>query len=431
MRACVVGLGHLGGVTAAGLASVGHAVVGFDPDAALVEHLRDGHPVVNEPGLADLVQTGLASGQLELNSDARVAMRGAEVVWVAFDSPIDEHDRPDVDWVIDRVEAIMPDLEAGAVVLVSSQVPVGTTRRLMERCNALHRDGSIAFAYSPENLRLGVALESFLEPSRVVVGTFDEGARERIRDLLAPITDRIEWMGVESAEMTKHVINAFLATSLALTNEVATIAERVGADARDVERALRSEPRIGARAYVSPGAAYAGGTLARDVSTLAALGRANGVETHLLDGVRASNDHHLGWALRTLEAELGDLTNQRIAVLGLTYKPGTSTLQRSAAVELCRTLRDAGAHVSTHDPAADALPPDLADVERCSTITGSLTGATALVIATPWPDFASITAEDVSAMSECPIVVDPTGLLLANVAGMPRVRYSAVGSPRS
>ena len=174
-----------------------------------------------------------------------------------------------------------------------------------------------------------------------------------------------------------------------------------------------------------------GGTLARDVSSLSELGRANGVETQLLDGVRASNDHHLGWALRTLQAELGDLAKQRVAVLGLTYKPGTSTLQRSAAVELCRTLRDAGARVSTHDPVADALPADLADVDRYPTVTAAVTAATALVIATPWPDFAAITAEDVSVMGERPIVVDPTGLLLATLGALPQVRYSAVGRPRS
>ena len=431
MRACVVGLGHLGSVTAAGLASVGHTVVGFDPDPALVKELLGGRPAVYEPGLADLVRAGLDRGRIELVTDAGTALRGAEVAWIAFDSPIDGDDRPDVDWVTGRVEATMAHLESGAVVLISSQVPVGTTRRLGERFSELRPDADASFAYSPENLRLGVALQSFLEPARVVVGVDNERARERLQRLLEPITDQIEWMGVESAEMAKHVINAFLATSLALTNEVATIAERVGADARDVERALRTDPRIGPCAYVSPGAAYAGGTLARDVTTLAALGRANGVDTRLIDGVRASNDHHLGWALRTLESELHGLADQRVAVLGLTYKPGTSTLRRSAAVELCRSLRDAGARVATHDPTADALPPDLADIERCPTVAATLARASAVVVATPWPAYAEITVDELETMNEHPIIVDPTGLLLAKLAALPEVRYWAVGRPPS
>jgi UDPglucose 6-dehydrogenase len=174
-------------------------------------------------------------------------------------------------------------------------------------------------------------------------------------------------MGVESAEMTKHAINAFLATSVTFINEIAALCEQSGADAKDVERGLKTEQRIGPGAYLGPGAAFAGGTLARDVVFLRTLGRAVERATPLMDGVESSNKEHRHWARRRLVATLGSLAGRTVAVWGLTYKPGTDTLRRSTAVELCRWLLAQGALVRAHDPAAAALPDDLAAVTRVET----------------------------------------------------------------
>ncbi len=262
--------------------------------------------------------------------------------WVTFDTPVDEDDVADVAYVERQIEAAFPYLADGAVVLCSSQLPVGTSGKLEQAWGKAAAGRTVSFACSPENLRLGKAIEVFTNPDRVIVGVRDDHARARVQALFQPITDRIEWMSVESAEMTKHAVNAFLATSVTFINELAALCERTGADAKEVERGLRTERRIGPHAYLSPGGAFAGGTLARDVTFLRALGSRLGRPTPLMDGVLASNTAHRMWARRRLESDLGDLAGAKIAVWGLTYKPGTDTLRRSDAIELCRWLVEPG-----------------------------------------------------------------------------------------
>lgn len=261
MRICVFGLWHLGSVTAACLAQAGHEVVGVDPDPQTIADLRRGKPPLFEPGLKELVAAGLSSRRLRFETDVALAVADAEVVWVAFDTPVDDNDMPQVSAVVDPVTACFGLLPDRCLVLVSSQLPVGTTRRLAEAAARAGRTG-LTFGYSPENLRLGKAIEVFTHPDRVVVGLQSEADRDKVSTVFAPFMTNIIWMGLEAAEMTKHAINAFLATSVAFMNEIAAICEKVGANAKEVERGLKSEQRIGPGAYLSPGGAFAGGTLA-------------------------------------------------------------------------------------------------------------------------------------------------------------------------
>lgn len=424
MRVVVQGLWHLGTVTAACLAEQGHHVAGLDRDAATVEGLRAGRLPVSEPGLEDLVRRNVAAGRLEFGADV-ASVAGADLVWVAYDTPVDAEDRADVEFVVREVEAIFPHLRDGALVLVSSQLPVGSVARL-ERAFAAARPGvSVDFACSPENLRLGKAIQVFTEPDRVVVGARGERSRARIGELLAPITQRIEWMSVESAEMTKHALNAFLAVSVTFANELAAVCERVGADAKEVERGLKTESRVGPRAYLAPGAAFAGGTLARDVAFLDALARRHGLEIPLVSAVRPSNEFHKGWALRHVPPGAG----VPVAVWGLTYKPGTDTLRRSSSVETCLALAARGARVRAFDPAIRALPPELAGkIELCGSALDAARGAAALVVATEWPEFREVDlAEAVRAMAGRTIV-DANRFLAGRAAGLD-VDYHAVGAP--
>ena len=432
MKVCVVGLWHLGTVTAACLASVGQHVVGLDFEPEVVERLRAGHPPIFEPGLEDLVKRGLADGYLGFTTDAAQALRDARVVWIAYDTPVDENDQADVEFVVGRVERLFPDLAVDSLVLVSSQLPVGTTYRLEQAYVAAYPNQPVTFAYTPENLRLGKAISVFTRPDRVVVGVRSEADRKRVAELLSPFTERIEWMSVESAEMTKHALNAFLSTSVAFINEVAVLCEEVGADAKEVERGLKSEARIGPRAYLSPGAAFAGGTLARDVAFLAQLGTHYGQPTHLLRAVKTSNDTHKLWARAKLEGLIGDLRDQTVGVWGLTYKPGTDTLRRSSSVELCRWLAERGVRVQAHDPAVKSLPPDLAAAIRlCSTPTDALAGVVGLVVATEWPDYQSVPADVVVASMRSALVLDPNRFLSQTLGNDPRIRYVTVGKGAS
>src|SRR6516165_3089324 len=425
MRECVLGLWHLGCVTSACLARAGHDVIGLDPDAAVIGRLQQGEPPIFEPGLTDLIAEGLAAGRLRFTANAADALAGAHLAWVTFDTPVNENDVPQVSLVVEPVKSVLRHLPDGCLVLVSSQLPVGTTRRL-----AADAGEGATFAYSPENLRLGNAIVAFTQPDRVVVGLQSERDRDKITALWVPFTTEIVFMGLEAAEMTKHAINAFLATSVAFMNEVATLCEMVGADAKEVERGLKSEERIGPRAYLSPGGPFAGGTLARDVATLAALSHDLGAPATLIPAVRESNDRHRGWALRKLEERLGSLDGRRIAILGLTYKPDTDTLRRSSAVELALALQARGAIATAFDPSIRELPPELRGrFALASSPALAVAEADAIVLATPWPQFRELPWPDIVATMATPTVVDAGWFLAATLQHRPGIAYAAVGLP--
>lgn len=424
----MLGLWHLGTVTAACLAAAGHDVIGLDFDAAVVAGLDVGKPPMFEPGLEDLVNAGLTSGRLCFTTSVEAAVNNADIVWIAYDTPVDDEDQADVGYVIERAVRLFPHLRDHALVLISSQVPVGTTRQLEQLFATASGGRTVGFGYSPENLRLGKAIDVFTHPDRVVVGVRSTADREPVAELLRPFTNRIEWMAVESAEMTKHALNAFLATSVTFINEIAALCEQVGADATEVERALKSESRIGPKAYLSPGGAFAGGTLARDVVFLSSLGQARGVATHLLSSVKVSNDAHRQWAQQRLEQLLDGVAGKTVAVWGLTYKPGTDTLRRSSAIELCHWLVERGASVRAHDPAVKRLPPDLADhITLADSALSSIHGASALVVSTPWPEYRDVEARELSARMTRRLVVDAnrfTGATLGDAVG---IEYVSVG----
>jgi UDPglucose 6-dehydrogenase len=429
VHVCVYGLWHLGAVTAACLAE--HFVtVGCDPDPLTISRLRAGQPPVSEPGLAELLQAGLSRGRLSFTGDLALAAQGADVVWVAFDTPVDEEDAADVPFVERRVADLFPHLGGGTVVLISSQVPVGFTGRTEAAFRAAFPGRAVRFAYSPENLRLGKALDAFRNPQRIVVGARGEADRARLGALLAPFCTRIECMSVESAEMTKHALNAYLATSVSFINEVARLCERCGADAKDVERGLKSDPRIGPRAYLSPGPAFAGGTLARDVRFLERLGAEGDVSTPLLSAVLESNAEQTQWLRRKIAEIVGQLRDARIGVLGLAYKPGTDTLRRSSALELCAWLVDRGAHVRAHDPAVRALPPESrARIELVASPAEVFAGAEMAVVATPWPEYRRISPDEVAAAMKTPRVIDQSRFLADTLGADSRIQYVAVGTP--
>jgi UDPglucose 6-dehydrogenase len=350
-------------------------------------------------------------------------------VWIAYDTPVDDDDRADVGWVVKQAMLVLPHVSEGSTVIVSSQLPVGTTRRLeLEYARIGSPTARVGFGYSPENLRLGKAIDVFLKPDRVVVGVRDDRDRARIAALLRPITDRIEWMSVESAEMSKHAINAFLATSVSFINELAEICEEVGADAKEVERALKTEARIGPKSYLSPGAAFAGGTLARDVQFLSALGATHGRPTDLISAIKTSNDAHRMWAARKLEQLLGTVNGVVIGIWGLTYKPGTDTLRRSSAIELCEWLSKRGARVQAHDPAVRSLPASVeGQIRLCTTPDDAARGASALVVATEWPDYRSVDAAAIASAMSSPTVLDAGSFLKGTLSTDERIRYVTVG----
>jgi UDPglucose 6-dehydrogenase len=432
MRVVVYGLWHLGCVTAACLADAGNEVVGLDLDGPLIDGLNSGKPPLDEPGLPELIVANHRAGRLKFTTDAKSALHGAGVLWVTFDTPVDENDVADVAFVRNRLEQIKDAIQPGTLVLISSQVPVGFTRAL---ANDWAGRG-VRFGISPENLRLGKAIEVFRTPERVIVGLSDpEKDRDLVTRLFLPFgpagtkqPPRIEWMSLESAEMTKHALNAFLAVSVTFINELSRLCEVVGANAKEVERGLKSEGRIGPKAYLGPGAAFAGGTLARDVRFLNDFGKKHNIPTPLFSGIWQSNENHKQWTRQTVSRLLGGAKNPTVAVLGLTYKPGTSTLRRSSSVELCQWMHKQGMKVRANDPAIHELPDDLrAAIELAASPGEALKNADLAVIATEWSAFRSLKADDFVSAMKSPRVIDPNWFLSAALGSDSRITYAATG----
>ena len=429
MKICVCGLWHLGLVTAACVATE-FDTVAFDFDADAVAAIRAGTLPIFEPGLAQLVADGTASGRLAFSADARDALR--DVVWIAWDTPVDDDDRADVAFVAERIRWLFPHLRAGALLLISSQVPVGFSRRILAECRASSGRDDVLVAYSPENLRLGTAIEAFTRAPRVVLGC-DERSDRRAAEMFDRFSPVVLEMSLESAEMAKHALNAFLATELSFVNEIGAVCEATGADVADVARALRSDPRVGERAYLSPGPGFAGGTLARDVGTLEDVASNADLALPLLGSIRGSNRQNQAWPLRKLR-EILDPAGATIALLGLTYKPDTDTLRRSSAVELARTLARAGARVRAYDPAISVLPADLKEiVELAGSVDEVLAEADAAIVATEWPQFGRVPPQTFVSLMREPVVIDARRILEASVREDPRVRYYAIGlgTPKS
>lgn len=426
MKLAVFGLWHLGSVTAACAAAAGVPTVAIDLDRERVARLSAGEPPLYEPGLAELIRSGIASGTLAFSADVAF-VSNADIVWVCHDTPVDEEDRADPDAVRREVEVLFPHLTDGAVVLVSAQLPVGSVATLENSFAVQAKGRTVAFACSPENLRLGKAIEVFQNPGRIIVGVRDNHARTMLEPLLRKFCETLIWMSVESAEMVKHGINSFLAMSITFANELATLCEQVGADASEVEKGLRSEPRIGPGAYVRAGPAFAGGTLARDVQFLRALANKNGLSLPVMDGIIASNRAHGQWAYRQLSRILEPLSERKIGVLGLAYKPGTSALRRSPSIELIKALLNDGACVQAFDPHVSSLPDELKPVRLCPDAQSVANGADALVVGNESPEFRALSADDVAGAMKGSVVLDAGRFLAPALASDRRLTLISVG----
>jgi UDPglucose 6-dehydrogenase len=420
MKITVLGLWHLGSVTAACCARH-FEVTGLEFDAANISRLNAGQAPLLEPGLNELIADGLAAKRLSFTTNAQAACASADILWLTSDTPVNENDESDVDSVLGHLRQAAPHLPAGALVLISAQLPVGTCARLEKEFPKLH------FACSPENLRLGKAIDAFEKAERAIVGIRDDAKRALLEALFKPFAARVIFMRTESAEMVKHALNSFLALSITFINEVARLCEHTGADAGEVSQGLKSEPRIGPKAYLGPGGPFAGGTLARDVVTLTRLAHAAGETISVIPAIKQSNDQHRGWAFRRLQTRLGNLAGKRITVLGLTYTPNTDTLRRSAAVELCGQLLRAGAIVTAHDPAVKQLPPDLQAVTLTADLATAIRGADAAAVCTEWPEFRRADWPRLALEMHQPIFLDANRFLEKELKNVPQVEHLSVG----
>jgi UDPglucose 6-dehydrogenase len=433
MRIAVVGTGYVGLVTGTCLADSGNAVICLDIDAAKVARLERGEVPIYEPGLEELVERNARAGRLRFTTDTAQAITGAEIVFLAVGTPPAADGSADLSALWKVVATIAPHLDARAVVVTKSTVPVGTCAGIEARLKAaLGRDCRVAS--NPEFLKEGAAIDDFQKPDRVVVGVRSPEVAEILRSLYLPFL-RTEnpflVMTPESAEMTKYVANALLATKISFINEVANLCERMEADIDDVRRGIGHDSRIGF-AFLFPGAGYGGSCFPKDVQALAAMARGKGLVPRILTAV-----HETNLAQKQVLGEKivgrfgGDLTGRRIAVWGLAFKPRTDDVRDAPALDLIDRLLAAGAAVSVYDPEAIANVRALYG-DRLTYAAGSLDaldGADCLAIVTEWGDFRRPDFDAMAARMKARVVFDGRNLYVPREMRQRGFEYHAIGKP--
>lgn len=431
-KVCVVGIWHLGSVYSACLAELGYSVVGVDRDQNRVKNLNQGVPPLFELGLGELIAKNISLNRLSYTVDLKDAVVGASFVLIAFDTRVDENDEVDLSEVYDTAAELTEWLENDSIVIVSSQVPVGTCEEIKSLIRKKRPSLDFDVACVPENLRLGQAIDRFMNPERIVIGADNDNTLDKVEAFFSVVKAPKMRMNSRSAEMTKHALNAFLATSISFINEIANLCDEVGADALKVAEALRLDSRIGPKAMLKPGLGFAGGTLARDLKVLQKLGGKVGYETRLINGVLEVNRQQNHMIAGKLLRIYGSLQNLTVGVLGLTYKAGTSTLRRSASLEIIRDLTDGGTKVRAYDPKADLREiQGHREFEFCSDPLTVARGSDALVFVTEWPEFKELDFSRVKSLMKKPVVVDAQNMLDAERLIQMGFIYLGVGRGQS
>lgn len=408
MKIAVVGLWHLGSVYSACLAELGHDVRGIANDRAVVKNLNKGAPPVSEPGLSDLIIRNIKGGRLFYSWDYR-AISDCDAVWIAIDTPLDEKDRANTGAILSVIKDLAPHFKQESLLIVSSQLPVGTSQKVVRLINKKNKNARVSYAYMPENLRLGEAINNFSHPERLVVGCDDTRARNKVEAVLRGLKTEIMHMNVASAEMTKHALNAFLATSLSFIYDIADVCERVGASVVDVARAVRADKRIGPAAYLDASAGFSGGTLGRDLGYLLAVAKHGNIELPVIRAVLEKNTVRRKIIYTRLQKALGSLTNKRIGLFGITYKYGTNTLRRSLALDVARDLHRKKARLQFCDPClrSDEIKKEFTGQYAFSTqVRVAAKGCAALIFMTPWPELANLDFADLATQAPGAVFFD-------------------------
>lgn len=427
MKVAVIGLWHLGCVTAACLTKFGHTVIAYDEDPQVIANLNQCFLPIYEPGLTELISSAKKSNSLFFTNKP-ADLKDLDIVWIAYDTPINELGQADVNEIKNKVSILFPYFKNNSLVIISSQIPVGTTQEIMNIFEQNHNGKQLDFIYSPENLRLGKSIDLFLHPDRIILGIRPEFNKVIIENLLKPIADKIIWMSIESAEMTKHAINAFLATSIVFINELATLCEYFDADAHSVAQGLKTDIRIGLNAYLTPGGAFSGGTLARDINYLLKISEKNHLAADFFKAILLSNQKHGSWLQKKITENFIELRDKKVAILGLAYKDGTDTLRHSLAINISLWLSAQGAIVNAYDPAIQNLAPELENIICLQQdIDSALYKADAIVVGTECPEFMNIKVEQLDTKLQKPYIFDTSGFLSKQFEGEKTVKYFKVG----
>lgn len=420
MKVTIFGSGYVGLVTAACLADAGNHIVCVDVDRQKIAKLRRAQVPIHEPGLDELVQRNLAAGRLSFTDDANLGVQHGLFQMIAVGTPPEEDGSADLRHVLAVAETIGRHMNEYKVVITKSTVPVGTGEKVRTAIAGALRQRSLpvdfATVSNPEFLKEGAAIGDFIKPDRIVVGVDDERAAQLMRALYEPFTrnhDRMIVMDVRSAELTKYAANAMLATRISFMNELANVAEQIGADIERVRQGMGSDPRIG-YAFIYPGIGYGGSCFPKDVKALMRSAVNAGCEAAILTAVERVNEAQKRRLFEKMAGHFGDLSAKTIAVWGLAFKPNTDDMREAPSRVLLESLWACGANVRAYDPIAGTearrLYGQRPDFALCDSAAAAVDGADALAIVTEWPEFRS---PDLSALRRAlrrPVIFDGRNL---------------------
>jgi len=438
LKVTVFGSGYVGLVTGACFADAGNQVVCVDIDAAKVARLQKGEIPIHEPGLEQLVHRSLEKGRLKFTTDAVAGVRHGLFQFIAVGTPPEEDGSADLSHVLAVAETIGRHMTEFRIIVDKSTVPVGTADEVRERIDRTLGERSVNLEFdvvsNPEFLKEGAAVTDFMKPDRIVVGTDDPRTAELLRSLYEPFTrnrDRMIVMDVRSAELTKYAANAMLATKISFMNEMANVAERVGADIEKVRLGIGSDPRIG-YSFIYPGAGYGGSCFPKDVKALIYSAREHGLDARLLASVEAVNERQKSVLFEKINSYFhGKLSGRTLALWGLAFKPNTDDMREAPSRTLMDALWSAGATVRAYDPVA--MPEarraygERADLVLAESAEQALAGADALAIVTEWQEFRSPDFEVIRDALRSPAIFDGRNLYDPALVRSFGLRYFAIG----
>ncbi len=434
MRVAMIGAGYVGLVSGACFSEFGHTVTCVDSDKDKIAALNGGEIPIFEPGLADLVDANRKAGRLTFATELGEAVREAGAVFIAVGTPSRRGGgHADLSYVHAAAEEIVANLQPGAVVVTKSTVPVGTCREV-ERIIREHRpDLDFDVASNPEFLREGAAIDDFMRPNRVVVGTDSERARAVLRDLYRPLflnETPVVFTTPESSELIKYASNAFLAAKITMINELADLCEVVGADVQDVARAVGLDRRIGPK-FLHAGPGYGGSCFPKDTVALLRTAELVDVNLGVVEAVVSANERRKKRiAERVVEACDGDLGGKAVAVLGLSFKPNTDDMREAPSLDIIAALQGAGAAVKVFDPEAMTEARGLLDkVEFCADAYDAMNGAEAVVIVTEWNEFRALDLSRVGHLMKRKVMIDLRNIYDPGEMAAAGFEYFAVGRP--
>ncbi|MFC1788053.1 UDP-glucose dehydrogenase family protein [Patescibacteria group bacterium] len=419
MKIVIIGTGYVGLVAGLGFSKLGHDVACVDTDPQKIAKLDIGEVPFFEPGLPELLDQIQEQGKILFTTDLSVVISRAEIILLAVGTPARPHGEADLSYLFRAADQIGQLLEHEALVVIKSTVPVGTNRKVLERIRlamiGVGRESLvdlIDIASVPEFLREGRALEDFMSPERIVIGADDQVTRTLVDHLHNGIKAPRLFMSLESAELCKYAANAFLATKISFVNEIANIAERVGADVCDVAKAIGLDSRIGPQ-FLQAGIGFGGSCFPKDVSALHQMAGTNGYDFKLLSAVIEVNNRQRELFLKKVESKLDGLKDRKIGVWGLAFKNNTDDIRHSAAIDLVQRVFSHGAEVVVYDPQAmQNAKQVLSDrVQYAATAIDAAHGADALLILTEWPEFRNVSFETLKEKMLEPRIFDGRNLL--------------------